>query len=431
MVQEIGKKRDLNSCGTKEKRNICQTQNESELQSKKFILQYIEKSGIRRRDRIRILNLGKLKLREIHSFKEFGSLEELWLNDNRLRSVEGLKNSMSLKRLFLQHNRLISLNGALKKVKHLETLLLQDNQFRDLESVVHDIRHMSSLKVLNLFGNPIEEDSRYRLFVIYNMPSLRIFDRREVTAAERKKAYAVYNARASSIVESVKFGRRITTSISPDARDTAWTESSEMASQTSPFHNGRDFPDEHNMYSEHSIMKDSRGLDERRKSSIDNREQYTAGELRLLAAGIEVDGQRRASLTHHRHRNSSTIKTVVLSQMSSLSVGHGSKPTEPPAAITKKGAFHQATRRVMPSATIDQDSLQMLEQDNNPSAFLVGGGESCDSDSLPSDEGHLSNLSETEIEVFEEILQERKPKTTLVFNAFGWQNFESTKKPLK
>ena len=397
----------------------------STLPSKQLVADYLAKLNIKRSDRVKLLNLGKLNLRDIHYLSEYYNLEELWLNDNRLRTIEGVKKSVNLKRLYLQHNRLVSLQGALKKVKHLDTLLLHDNQLRDLKSLVRDIKHMSNLKVLNLFGNPIEEEQEYRSYVIHNIPSLQVFDRREITMKERRSALALYNVKKSTIEESVKFGRRKTTRQDEEAVSSAGQRGSRgtyqgyTASHSSTGGLGK-------RYCEEFAARDAEGIHDRKLSHM---EGYGQDELRLLAAGIEVGPQKHGRLTHHRHRISTTLRTMVHSQIPGTQIAHKSIPLVPQAGEEIKGMpgsmMTSATALSVVLGAKGERKASLGNFDGLPSDVLIGGGESSEcSESLVSNEGDLSNLSQTEIEDFRDLLEERNAKTCLVFNAFGWQNFD-------
>jgi Leucine-rich repeat (LRR) protein len=79
--------------------------------------------------------------------------------------------------LCLGNNRLTSLEGSFQKFKFIQTLFLNNNKLRNLDKNLTILSEFSFLKNLNLFGNPLAEEPEYRNRVIYQLPSLEIFDR--------------------------------------------------------------------------------------------------------------------------------------------------------------------------------------------------------------------------------------------------------------
>ena len=77
----------------------------------------------------------------------------------------------------MANNRISTLVGSLVNLRYLEILYLNNNKLRNLDKNLEVLRIFTSLKNLNLFGNPIAEEPEYRSRVIYTLPSLEIFDR--------------------------------------------------------------------------------------------------------------------------------------------------------------------------------------------------------------------------------------------------------------
>jgi Leucine-rich repeat (LRR) protein len=69
------------------------------------------------------------------------------------------------------------LEGSLGNLKFLEVLFLNDNKLRNLDKNLELLKHLTSLKNLCLFGNPLAEEPEYRSRVVCAIPSLEIFDR--------------------------------------------------------------------------------------------------------------------------------------------------------------------------------------------------------------------------------------------------------------
>jgi hypothetical protein len=121
--------------------------------------------------------LSDRKLNKLINFDKFLNLEALWLTNNKLDKITELSHNFRLKILCLGNNRLISLEGSFQKFKFIQTLFLNNNKLRNLDKNLTILTEFSFLKNLNLFGNPLAEEPEYRNRVIYQLPSLEIFDR--------------------------------------------------------------------------------------------------------------------------------------------------------------------------------------------------------------------------------------------------------------
>ncbi len=154
------------------------------------------------------LQLCKKGQTSIHpNLQLFTNLETLWLSDNKLRRVENLTPKRSgkhvpvtedirgcfrLKRLYLTNNKIVTLTGDIEKLKYLEVLLLANNLLSNMEAVSAQLKHLGRLQQLDLFGNPLSEEQRYRPYFIYHHPSIQVLDRRHVTDEERAEAEQMF-----------------------------------------------------------------------------------------------------------------------------------------------------------------------------------------------------------------------------------------------
>jgi hypothetical protein len=127
-------------------------------------------------------------LREVEDLSHLKNLHRLWLNGNKLSGIDFLSHNYRLSELYLQDNRLSSIAGALGHLQSLQILFLHNNQLQSLTEVLCELQYMTGLRHLNLFGNPLCYQPGYRLMVIFNIPSLQIFDRSGVQPFERRKA---------------------------------------------------------------------------------------------------------------------------------------------------------------------------------------------------------------------------------------------------
>eukprot|EP01012_Entosiphon_sulcatum_P046383 TRINITY_DN6226_c0_g1_i2.p1 TRINITY_DN6226_c0_g1~~TRINITY_DN6226_c0_g1_i2.p1 ORF type:complete len:416 (-),score=74.30 TRINITY_DN6226_c0_g1_i2:100-1317(-) len=144
------------------------------------------------------------------NFQKFVNLESLWLTDNKIRRIENLVPSdygnndldikdrvhslgcLRLRYLALSNNQLTSLRGDIGHLRFLEVLLLSNNRLANMEVASQFLRHLTCLKQLDLFGNPLAEEMNYRFFFIFHHPSVEIFDRQRVSPTERATAKDIF-----------------------------------------------------------------------------------------------------------------------------------------------------------------------------------------------------------------------------------------------
>ncbi|NXY34731.1 LRC72 protein, partial [Pomatorhinus ruficollis] len=152
-------------------------------------------------------------LRSIPSLSQFRRLRYLWVNDNKIQDLTFLIKNYSLTELYLNNNELTDISGALKHLCSLQILFLHNNELKKLGKTVKELKGMISLKILNLFQNPLAYDPDYRLYVIYFLPSVQLLDRKLVTPRERESALHLYNPKKTWVMQSIAFGKRRDTSL--------------------------------------------------------------------------------------------------------------------------------------------------------------------------------------------------------------------------
>ncbi|NXI41488.1 LRC72 protein, partial [Galbula dea] len=167
--------------------------------------------GFKRNVDVLVLYLAGQGLRSIPSLSQFPKLRYLWINNNKIQGLTFLNKNYCLTELYLNNNELTDISGALKHLHALQILLLHNNQLRTLGKTVKELKGMISLQTLNLFHNPLAQDTDYRLYVIYSLPSVQLLDRKSVTQRERELALHLYNWAWARVGQSVAFGKRVNT----------------------------------------------------------------------------------------------------------------------------------------------------------------------------------------------------------------------------
>jgi len=183
-------------------------QSSFDLHASQEISEQLQRQGVRCSTDVEELYLAHSDLNSVHSLASYKSLHVLWLNANRILKVDFLQKNYQLTELYLQENMIISIAGALKHLTCLQVLLLHANQLTCKHSTISELKHMLTLKTLNLFGNPLSQEEDYRLYVIFNVPSLQLLDRKSVNHSQVCAAKRLYAPECVRIDESIKFGRR-------------------------------------------------------------------------------------------------------------------------------------------------------------------------------------------------------------------------------
>lgn len=168
----------------------------------------IQRQGIRTNKDVTELYLAHLNFTSVPELDAYRNLQVLRLNGNRLRSTSFLRSCQRLTELYLQDNKIYSIAGTMSHLTCLKVLSLHRNQLVKLEQVVKEFAFMQCLERLNLAENPLSQESDYRHYVIFQCPSLEIFDRLEVAILERREARKAYDQDQELIRDRLAFGRR-------------------------------------------------------------------------------------------------------------------------------------------------------------------------------------------------------------------------------
>ncbi|XP_042327534.1 leucine-rich repeat-containing protein 72 [Sceloporus undulatus] len=185
------------------------------LKGKKILEEQLKVCGFRTDKEVTDLYLGGKGLKEVPDLSRFHMLTYLWLNNNKIQDLAFLKHNCFLAELYLNNNEIRNIAGALKHIHSLKILLLHNNQLKKLETTVKELHKIQSLQTLNLFNNPLSQDCRYRLYVIYHIPSVTLLDRKEVTTKERESALHIYNHEKTLVLQSIGFGKRVDVPLLP------------------------------------------------------------------------------------------------------------------------------------------------------------------------------------------------------------------------
>ncbi|XP_068091210.1 leucine-rich repeat-containing protein 72 [Hyperolius riggenbachi] len=168
----------------------------------------IQDCGYRTDSDVCELYLGRKGLRDVPDLSRFRMLKYLWLNHNKISRIHFLSMNYRLSELYLDHNELSDITGSLSHLSSLHTLMLNDNRLTGLKKTVREMRRMANLRVLNLFHNPLAQDSGYRVYVLHHLPSLELLDREPVSQKEREEAFKLFNPERTAVIQSLGFGRR-------------------------------------------------------------------------------------------------------------------------------------------------------------------------------------------------------------------------------
>ncbi|XP_077160124.1 leucine-rich repeat-containing protein 72 [Paroedura picta] len=187
------------------------------LQGEEVLKNQLKICGFKKDNDVTELYLGERGLKEVPDLSQFRILIYLWLNNNKIEKLTFLKHNCYLRELYLNNNEIRNIAGALRHAHSLQILLLHNNQLKNLETTVKELKGMMSLQTLNLFNNPLSQDCRYRLYVIYHLPAVLLLDRKEITAKERSLALNTHNHQKTFVLQSIGFGKRIDVPLLPKA----------------------------------------------------------------------------------------------------------------------------------------------------------------------------------------------------------------------
>uniref|UniRef100_A0A3P8YF87 U2A'/phosphoprotein 32 family A C-terminal domain-containing protein n=2 Tax=Esox lucius TaxID=8010 RepID=A0A3P8YF87_ESOLU len=129
-------------------------------------------------------------------------LRYLWLNNNKIKNLSHNTLNCCVTELYLQNNEIKSISGALGHLTCLKVLLLHNNQMQKLEDCMAELRNMHNLHTVK---------PEYRQYVVHQLPSVQVLDRREVKQEERSRSFQLFRPERHRVLQSLAFGRRAET----------------------------------------------------------------------------------------------------------------------------------------------------------------------------------------------------------------------------
>ena len=143
--------------------------------------------------KIHRLDLSGNLIEKIENLYALTNLRFLNLSGNKIRRIENLQPvARNLVELDLSDNIIERIPGSVSHMGKLRVLKLSNNSLDTLGDVEH-LGPCKSLIELDLRWNPIEKLPHWRLFSLYNVRSLVIFNNESVDEDERRAAVDRFN----------------------------------------------------------------------------------------------------------------------------------------------------------------------------------------------------------------------------------------------
>ncbi|CDI73759.1 hypothetical protein EPH_0000430 [Eimeria praecox] len=165
---------------------------------------------------LRKLELSENNLSSIQDLLGLRLLEELLLDGNSIESLEGIESLYQLECLDISHNCIVSFPPGMQQLKRLVFLCAESNKLQQLEHLeglpaltqlylsnnniraFRSLMHLSrcpSLRVLDLRNTPLSMEAEYRSYSLYLLPSLKVLDGVEPGQEEKEEIKQVFAGR--------------------------------------------------------------------------------------------------------------------------------------------------------------------------------------------------------------------------------------------
>jgi U2 small nuclear ribonucleoprotein A' len=121
--------------------------------------------------------------------------------DNEIKKLENIPLMPRLVTLIFNNNYISKIHINEANLPSLKALVLTNNRINNLNDILNLVP-IKSLEVLSLLDNPVATKQYYRLFTIYNIPSLKLLDYKKVTKTERDEAEKLFNSSTGKAILS-------------------------------------------------------------------------------------------------------------------------------------------------------------------------------------------------------------------------------------
>ena len=175
-------------------------------------------------EEIEVLSLSFKNLSRIDNLNGLKSLTTLKLDNNIISTIENLDHLVNLTWLDLSFNNISKISGlealtkltdltlfnnsistfsGLEGLTNLNVLSIGNNNIGDVKEI-RGLRQYSNLNVLNMDGNPVCDDTEYKMTVLAFLPSIRFFDYVLIEEKERISAKEQYQDDLQELDEQEK-----------------------------------------------------------------------------------------------------------------------------------------------------------------------------------------------------------------------------------
>lgn len=150
------------------------------------------------------LNLESNRIKIIENLDKCFFLKKLNLAKNQIKKIQGLSELINLTQLSLEDNQISTLSG-IKTCTSVMELYLNDNIVSNMREV-WNLTPLTKLMILDLSGNQIATEKKYRHFTIFHVRRLRVLDGQSIDQTEYFKAKEKYNGRLTAELLDMKVG---------------------------------------------------------------------------------------------------------------------------------------------------------------------------------------------------------------------------------
>lgn len=141
-----------------------------------------------------------LRDNKIQQIENLGATRDLFetvdLSNNDIKTLDGFPLLSNLRTILINNNRITTLADNLAEVlPNLEDLILTNNNIKNVGEIAK-LARCTKLTRLSVLKNPLCTTQDYRLFIIHNIPQLRVIDFQRVKLKERKAALLTFGGTA-------------------------------------------------------------------------------------------------------------------------------------------------------------------------------------------------------------------------------------------